>query len=368
MKSAATKTVQAKISSQSLRSKQHQDPPIGVQLSLFDAGLNLVSAQSQAIPQKPPTVKDVLSHTEVNKTAETTLDVLNTDQQAPASVQNQNITQGIAETLSDRSSIPMQIFQQVVDRLDLQTGEFLAASQSSSPSLDTLRDWYRAARALGKAQNYLNRISEVANELKQGKPLEDKAFTVIQTDLQAHHKQLITIEQVNQFSDRDFWQLHQAVANHFKDAPLTSPAIAERQFVQNEVKQLVSQINKLWQLQAEQVSLVESMQKNPFRIWNGKYDAAVSQVQQTTNLIIQLLTQKEQQLQQWEKLDEVHQAWDKSPQTSQMRSLANVLNSPLMQERLANINQLRQQQEQLPKPGLQQPHQQQRDYSKGLSL
>ena len=320
LKSAATKTVRAKISSQSLRSKQLKEP-IGVQLSLFDSGLNLASAQSQAIPQTPPRVKDVLPHTEVNKTAETTLDVLNTDQQAPASVQDQNLALDTAETLGDRSSTPMQIFQQVVDRVDHKTGEFLAASQSSSPSLDTLRNWYRAARELGKAQNYLNWISEVANEFKQGKPLEDKAFTVMQADLQAHHKQLITIEQVNQLSDRDFCQLHQAVVNHFKDAPPHPPGIAERQFVQNEVKQLQAQINQLWQKQAAQVSLVESMQKNPFRIWNGKYDAAVSQVQATTGLISQSLTQKdqkEQQLQQWEKLDEVHQAWSNSPQTSQM--------------------------------------------------
>ncbi|MBW4640943.1 MAG: hypothetical protein KME05_22515 [Gloeocapsa sp. UFS-A4-WI-NPMV-4B04] len=93
------------------------------------------------------------------------------------------------------------------------------------------------------------------------------------------------------------------------------------------------------------------------------------EVQQTTGLINRLITQKEQkeqQLKQLDKLDEVYQAWDKSPQTSQMRSLAQVLNSPLMQERLANINQQRQQQEQLPKSALQQPHQKQ--HRAGLSL
>lgn len=90
------------------------------------------------------------------------------------------------------------------------------------------------------------------------------------------------------------------------------------------------------------------MQKNPFRIWNGKYDAAGAQVQQTTGLISQSIIQKKQkqQLKQWEKLDEAYQAWDKSSQTSQIRSFATVLNSPPIQERLASINQQRQQQKQ----------------------
>ncbi|MEM5838680.1 hypothetical protein AAHH59_10145, partial [Pediococcus acidilactici] len=50
---------------------------------------------------------------------------------------------------------PMQIFQQKIDQVDKQTGNFLASLQPSSPSLDTLRQWYRVARESGKSPQYL---------------------------------------------------------------------------------------------------------------------------------------------------------------------------------------------------------------------
>jgi len=315
------------------------------------------------------TTEAVLPHTEVTKTAATTLDVSHSDQQILTSPQSQNVVHNTTELVGDLSSTPMQIFQQVVDRVGKRTGDFIAQLQSSSPTLTTLRDWYRAARELGKSQPYLDRITEVAHEFKQGKPLPDKAIEVMQADLQFHHKQLTTTELVTQLSDRDFVQLHQDVSNHFKEAPPSPPAVAERQFVQGKVEQLQAQINHLWQKQTQQAEIVEAMQKNPFRIWNSKYDAAVSQVQATTGLISQSITQKEQkeqQLKQWNKQDEVYQVWDKSPQTSHMRSVASVLNSPPMQERLATINQQRQQQKQvqLSQPGINHK-QQQGDCSKG---
>ncbi len=317
-KPAATKTKQAKIAFH----KEYQlHEPVGVQLNLFDVGLGSPKAEIQTAPRDNTRVKDVSPDIEESKTVDTLMSVSTVTDPPSTSSPVQNIAHNTAELSSDLPSTPMQIFQQVVDRVDKRTGDFIAQLQSSSPTLTTLRDWYRAARELGNAQTYLDRITEVANEFKQGKLLPDKAIKVMQADLQLHHKQLTTTELVSQLSNRDFLQLHQGVADHFKEAPPHPPAVADRQFVQGEIEQLQAQINHLWQKQTQQAEIVEAMQKNPFRIWNSKYDAAVAQVQATTGLISQSITQKEQketQLKQWDKLDEAYQAWDKSPQTTQM--------------------------------------------------
>lgn len=82
---------------------------------------------------------------------------------------------------------PMQIFQQKIDQVDKQTGNFLASLQPSSPSLDTLRQWYRVARESGKSPQYLGRIAEVANQFKIGQPLSEKALSAMSQDLKAHN-------------------------------------------------------------------------------------------------------------------------------------------------------------------------------------
>ena len=83
------------------------------------------------------------------------------------------------------------------------------------------------------------------------------------------------------------------------------------------------------------------MQKSLFRSWNGKYDLAVAQVEQTANKLdnaIAHLQQRENQLGQWNKLERAYSLWDKSPQTVEMRSFAQGLKSPQLQERLSSIS------------------------------
>ena len=82
------------------------------------------------------------------------------------------------------------------------------------------------------------------------------------------------------------------------------------------------------------------MQKSPFRSWNGQYDLAVAQIEQTANKLdnaIAHLQQRENQLRQWNKLEGASSLWDKSPQTVEMRNLAQALESPQLQERLSSI-------------------------------
>ena len=110
--------------------------------------------------------------------------------------------------------------------------------------------------------------------------------------------------------------------------------------VQNEGKQLTEGINALGKQQFDQLASVEAMQKSPFRSWNGKYDLAVAQVEQTANKLENAIThlqQRENQLGQWNKQERAYSLWDKAPQTVEMRSLAQGLQSPQLQERLNSI-------------------------------
>jgi hypothetical protein len=70
------------------------------------------------------------------------------------------------------------------------------------------------------------------------------------------------------------------------------------------------------------------MQKSPFRSWNGKYDLAVAQVEQTANKLENAIAHKQQrehQLGQWNKQEMAYSLWDRSLQTVEMRNLAKGL-------------------------------------------
>ena len=96
--------------------------------------------------------------------------------------------------------------------------------------------------------------------------------------------------------------------------PPGSPPLADRQKVESEVKQITNYINNLGSQQSEQLATVEAMQKSPFRSWNGKYDLAVAQVEQTANKLenaIAYLQLREHQLGQWNKHDySIEPIWD----------------------------------------------------------
>ena len=88
------------------------------------------------------------------------------------------------------------------------------------------------------------------------------------------------------------------------------------------------------------------MQESPFHSWNGKYDLAVAQVEQTANKLdnaIAHLQQRENQLGQWNKQERAYSLWDKSPQTVEMRNLAKGLQSPQLQEQLSSISKVERQ-------------------------
>ena len=338
--------------------------PQGVQLSLFDIGLSRSTpAELKRIPHKSAPQNTAKVEKEPTRSASQVKESVPSVKEAAVAtpqVETPPINKESSPSESFISSVPsvepatgatetvdpMQLFQQVVERVDKRTNEMLTTLQSTSPSLNTLRDWYRAARELNKSQKHLDRISEIGSEFKQGTPLTEKAVTVMTKDFQAYYKQLMVIEQLGNLEDRELLALHQNITSYLTSPPPSPPALADRQKVESEVSRITDHINALGSQQVEQLATIESMQKSPFRNWNGKYDLAVAQVEQTANKLDNAtshLQQRQNQLGQWNKQEMAYSLWDKAPQTVEMRSLAKGLQSPQLQERLNSIAKVEQQ-------------------------
>ncbi len=114
-----------------------------------------------------------------------------------------------------KSSNPIRTFQKQLDQLDEPTGNFFSSPEISSPSLNTLRQWYRAARELGKTQKYLERITTVAQEFKAGKPLSDKALSTMGQDFAAQKQVHEVMSRARQVL-KAWGQPNQTGAQHFK--------------------------------------------------------------------------------------------------------------------------------------------------------
>jgi hypothetical protein len=60
--------------------------------------------------------------------------------------------------------------------------EQLLGNNKSSLSVDTPGEWSRIAKALGKPENYINRVTDVVTAFKAGQPLSEKATTAMRSD------------------------------------------------------------------------------------------------------------------------------------------------------------------------------------------
>ena len=161
------------------------------------------------------------------------------------------------------------------------------------------------------------------------------------------------LEAINQLSDSEFVRLERSVMEYFSTAPPQPPSPAQQQLVHKEIEQIVTQISSLWIRQAQQVQLVEKLQKNPFSAWNKNYEQAVNKLESTMETISQAITQKEQrenQMQQWHKQAETFSTWKTAPRTVQMQELMEILKLPQMSGRLINIHQTQQHHDQPNQP------------------
>ncbi|MBD2100439.1 type I DNA topoisomerase [Leptolyngbya sp. FACHB-261] len=88
-----------------------------------------------------------------------------------------------ARTTTKRSrKKPLEALESPKERLSLNQNSPKTA-QAPATSVESLRAWYQAARSLGKSEQYLKRIAEVAHEFKAGQPLSDKVMLAMQQDL-----------------------------------------------------------------------------------------------------------------------------------------------------------------------------------------
>ncbi len=171
--SSVNRAKQSSVKSSTSKSTQVVEPQ-GLQLSLLDLGLANTEELKNVPPSPAQQVKAVpLAHERIEEAAPSS-QVNN----SPPPTSNQPGA-STTDNKSDHSVDPMRIFQQVVERVDRQTDEMLATLHSSSPSLNMLRDWYKAARELGKSQKHPDRISQTGNNFKQGEPLTDRAVEVM---------------------------------------------------------------------------------------------------------------------------------------------------------------------------------------------
>lgn len=324
------------------------------QLNLFADSLNLpnnLKTVSQSESQK------ILSNTKNSQKLELNSIITSKTQQQPTSqsstsklqtaessshITSENQQQAISENTGDRLISPVQVFQQVVDRIDPQTGSYLATTEHLSPSLDTLRCWYKAARELGKNAAYLNRITQVANEFKEGTPLSEQAMAAMQVDLNSRTQHLKIIESLERLSDRDLIQQKQSVLQYFNNAPPRPPSEAERAIALSEIEGLNTQIYKLGEMYEKQKDKLESIKKQILYTRNPEYKKILKNSQIILNKIsgsIALKEEKEAQLGVWLSQAKEYEKWEREPHTARMRDLAKVLKLPQMQQKLASIQQ-----------------------------
>lgn len=142
---------------------------------------------------------------------------------------------------------------------------------------------------------------------------------------------------VEQFDDSELLLAQKAVADYFAASPQKPPSLESQLVLKQEIDRLDGQIDRLWQKQAIEVKLAESIQKNPFSARSKKFDAIFKQVKQTMEALSQSVVEKDRkshQLQQCSQQSLAYQEWSANPQTIAMQKLAADLNQPQVQSRL----------------------------------
>jgi DNA primase len=67
-------------------------------------------------------------------------------------------------------------------------------AERDKQTLHALWQWYRVVQNLGKSQRYLNRITEVAREVANGKSLSNQARAAMQHDLKTFVQQQVRLQ------------------------------------------------------------------------------------------------------------------------------------------------------------------------------
>ncbi|ACC85356.1 MobF family relaxase [Nostoc punctiforme] len=152
--------------------------------------------------------------------------------------------------------------------------------------------------------------------------------------------QLAFKKAINALTDRELLYLEQAVKEYFAQPVAQVPAPVDKQAIENEITQLRPQIDSLWLEHAIQEKTIRAMEHFPLHKLSNKYNFTLKQQLQTIGTIKELVTYQQQlqsKLQEYEAQVENHHSWKNQQQTIEMKTMAEILNSPQLQSRLTSI-------------------------------
>lgn len=152
------------------------------QPSLFITNPYLASSQSQEVINSP--ASDVVDGKELINLENGCLETVSPSSEAFSSLsENQNLLASPSIT-TDEVTEDIESSEPSKDSLD-----------SKTPSLHDLRDWYRVAGSLGKSQEYCDRIVEVDGELVMGKSFSERAMAAMKGDFSAYQATLNSLRE-----------------------------------------------------------------------------------------------------------------------------------------------------------------------------
>jgi hypothetical protein len=152
--------------------------------------------------------------------------------------------------------------------------------------------------------------------------------------------QLAFEKAINALTDRELLYLEQAVKEYFAVPVAQVPDKIDRQAIENEISQLQPQIDSLWSQHAIQEKAIAAMERFPLHKLSNKYNLTLEKQLQTIETIKELVTYQQQLqslIQEFSTQVENHHSWEKQQQTIEMKTIAEVLKLPSVQERLDNI-------------------------------
>ncbi|BAY95699.1 relaxase domain-containing protein (plasmid) [Tolypothrix sp. PCC 7712] len=145
---------------------------------------------------------------------------------------------------------------------------------------------------------------------------------------------------IDELTNQELLYLEQAVKEYFSDSVAKLPPTIDRQAISSQINQLQQQLDSLWIEHAIQEKAIRVMEYFPLHKLSNKYNSALNKQLETIETIKELFTQKqnlESTIQQWESQVQNHETWEKEQKTLEMKTIADVLKSPPLQERLTNI-------------------------------
>ncbi|BAY66759.1 mobilization protein TraI-like protein (plasmid) [Calothrix brevissima NIES-22] len=145
---------------------------------------------------------------------------------------------------------------------------------------------------------------------------------------------------INELTNQELLYLEQAVNEYFSDSVAQLPPTIDRQAISSQINQLQQQLDSLWIEHAIQEKAIRVMEYFPLHKLSNKYNSALNKQLETIETIKELFTQKqnlESTIQQWESQVKNHETWEKEQKTLEMKTIADVLKSPILQERLTTI-------------------------------